>query len=41
MDLQDQPPYPGTPECESRVATPEAGQYNSPDLDDQEHDLTS
>ena len=33
MNLQDGPPHPGM--------TPEAGQYDSPDVDDPEEDLTS
>ena len=41
MNLQDRPPCPGTPLRESRPATPEAGQYDSPDVDDPEEDLTS
>ena len=41
MNLQDRPPHPGTPLRESRPATPEAGQYDSPDVDDPEEDLTS
>ena len=41
MNLQDMPPYPGTPIWESHPATPEAGQYVSPDMDDPEEDLTS
>ena len=41
MNLQDGPPCPGTPMRESRPATPEAGQYDSPDMDDPEEDLTS
>ena len=41
MNLQDGPPPPGTPLRESCPATPEAGQYNSPDVDDPEEDLTS
>ena len=41
MNLQDGPPHPGTPLRESWPATPEAGQYDSPDVDDPEEDLTS
>ena len=41
MNLQDAPPCPGTPMRESCTASPEAGQYDSPDVDDQEEDLTS
>ena len=41
MNLQDMPPRPGTPVRESHPASPEAGQYDSPDMDDQEKDLTS
>ena len=41
MNLQDGPPHPGTPMRESRPATPEAGQYDSPDMDNPEEDLTS
>ena len=41
MNLQDGPPHPGTPLRESHPVTPEAGQYNSPDVDDPEEDLTS
>ena len=41
MSLQDVPPHPGTPLSESHPVTPEAGQYNSPDVDDPEEDLTS
>ena len=41
MNLQDGPPRPGTPLRESRPVTPEAGQYDSPDVDDPEEDLTS
>ena len=41
MNLQDGPPRPGTPLRESHPATPEAGQYDSPDADDPEEDLTS
>ena len=41
MNLQDMPSHPGTPMRESHPATPEAGQYNSPDVDDPEEDLTS
>ena len=41
MNLQDAPPHPGTPVWESRSATPEAGQYDSPDMDDPEENLTS
>ena len=41
MNLQDGPPHPGTPMRESCPATPEAGQYDSPDVDDPEEDLTS
>ena len=39
MNLQDAPPRPGTPMWESHPASP--GQYDSPDVDDQEEDLTS
>ena len=35
------PPHPGTPVWESHPATPEAGKYDSPDVDDPEEDLTS
>ena len=41
MNLQDGLPHAGTPLRESRPATPEAGQYNSLDVDDPEEDLTS
>ena len=41
MNLQDEPSCPGTPLRESHPATPEAGQYDSPDVDDPEEDLTS
>ena len=41
MILQDVPARPGTPMRESRPATPEASQYDSPDVDDPEEDLTS
>ena len=41
MNLQDGLPCPGTPLRESHPVTPEAGQYNSPDMDDPEEDLTS
>ena len=41
MNLQDALPHPGTPMWESHTASPEAGQYDSPDMDDQEEDLTS
>ena len=41
MNLQDAPLCPGTPMRESHAASPEAGQYDSPDVDDQEEDLTS
>ena len=41
MNLQDGPPCPGTPLRKSHPATPEAGQYNSPDVDDPEEDVTS
>ena len=41
MNLQDVPSWPGTPMRESHPATPEAGQYDSPDVDDPEEDLTS
>ena len=41
MNLQDGPPCPGTPLRESHPGTPEAGQYDSPDVDDLEEDLTS
>ena len=40
MNLQDGLSCPGTPLRESRPVTPEAGQYNSPDVDDPEEDLT-
>ena len=36
MNLQDVLPHPGTPMRESHPATPEAGQYNSPDVDNPE-----
>ena len=38
MNLQDRLPRPGTPLRESHPATPEAGQYNSSDVDDPEED---
>ena len=41
MNLQDGPSCPGTPMRESHPATPEAGQYDSLDVDDPEEDLTS
>ena len=41
MNLQDMLPHPGTPMWESGPATPEAGQLDSPDVDDPEEDLTS
>ena len=41
MNLQDGPPRPGTPMRESHPVTPEAGQYDSPHVDDPEEDLTS
>ena len=42
MNLQDAPPHPGIPLVwESCPTTPEAGQYDSPDVDDPEEDLTS
>ena len=41
MNLQDGLPHPGTPMRESCPATPEASQYDSPDVDDPEEDLTS
>ena len=41
MNLQDGPSCPGTPLRESRPTTPEAGQYDSPDVDNPEEDLTS
>ena len=42
MSLQDQPPHLGMPAHEDCPTTPEVGQYNSPDLDNQEEeDLTS
>ena len=41
MNLQDAPPHPGTPARENHPETPEAGQYDSPDVDDPEEDLTS
>ena len=41
MNLHDVPLCPGTPMRESHPASPEAGQYDSPDVDDQEEDLTS
>ena len=41
MNLQDGPSRPGTPMRESHPATPEAGQYDSPDVDNPEEDLTS
>ena len=40
MNLQDGPPRPGTTLRESCPVTPEAGQYDSPDVDDPEEDLT-
>ena len=41
MNLQDGQSCPGIPLRESHPVTPEAGQYNSPDADDPEEDLTS
>ena len=41
MNLQDGPLCPGTPLRESCPVTPEAGQYDSLDVDDPEEDLTS
>ena len=41
MNLQDGPSRPGTTLRESCPVTPEAGQYDSPDVDDPEEDLTS
>ena len=41
MNLQDAPLCPGTPTWESHPATPELGQYDSPDMDNPEEDLTS
>ena len=41
MNLQDGPPRPGTPMRESCPVPPETGQYDSPDMDDPEEDLTS
>ena len=41
MNLEEGLPCPGTPLRESHPVTPEAGQYNSPDMDDLEEDLTS
>ena len=41
MNLQDGQPHPGTSLRESCPATPEAGQYDSPDMYDPEEDLTS
>ena len=41
MNLQDGLSHPSTPLRESCPATPEAGQYDSPDVDDPEEDLTS
>ena len=41
MNLQDVPPCPGMPVWESHAATPEAGQYDSLDVDNAEEDLTS
>ena len=41
MNLQKGPPRPGTPMRESRPVTPEAGQFDSPDIDDPEEELTS
>ena len=34
MNLQDALPHPGTPTQDSHPATPELGQYDSPDVDD-------
>ena len=41
MNLQNQPPHSGMPVCGGHNVTPETGQYDSPDLDDQEDELTS
>ena len=41
MNLQDGQSRPGTLLRESHPVTPEAGQYDSPDADDPEEDLTS
>ena len=41
MNPQDRPLCPGTPLRESCPVTPGAGQYDSPDVDDPEEDLTS
>ena len=41
MNLQDMPLRSGTPAWENRPAAPEAGQYDSPDVDNPEEDLTS
>ena len=41
MNLQDGLPHPGTPMRESCPTSPEAGQYDSPDMDNPEEDPTS
>ena len=41
MELQDQLLCPGTPVHEGRDTTPEPGQYDCPDPDNQDEDLTS
>ena len=41
MNLQNGLSHPGTSLMESHPVTPEAGQYNSQDMDDPEEDLTS
>ena len=41
MNLQHRLSHPSTPLRESHPVTPEAGQYDSPDMDDPEEDLTS
>ena len=41
MELQDQPPRPGIPVHKGCDVTPETDQYDSPDPDNQEDDLTS
>ena len=41
MNLQDGPLCPGTPVRENCPVTPEAGQHDSPDVNDPEEDLTS
>ena len=41
MALQDQPLHLGTRVCESHDTTPEAGQYDSPNPDNLDEDLTS